>query len=148
MRGIGIGVEIEEDAINELINDILAVSDGLDDMNPQLTQLAINVQNQLRQGNFQNRTGNLRRSMRVFTQDNSLTIRMLYYGYFLSFGTRDGAKSPLTAGVASAFPGKSEGSFFKQPDNNRGIAARRFYPTNIEERVAAALEAMLTEDLD
>lgn len=148
MRGIGISVEVEENAINELIQDILAVSEGMDDLTAPLTQLAINIQNQLRSGNFQNRTGNLRRSMRTIIHDNSLTIRMLYYGYFLSFGTREGARSPLTAEVANGFPGKQEGSFFKQPDNNSGIAARRFYPTNIEERIAVALEAIVLQDLD
>ena len=139
-------ISVEEFGIESLIEEILAAAEGMDDTNAMLTQLAINIQSELRAGRFQNRTGNLRRSMRTVVSDNTLLIRMLYYGYFLSFGTRDGAKSPLTAEVAGTF-GKSEGSFFKQPDTNRGIAARGFYPENIEERIAMALEEMAAQNL-
>ena len=144
---VGIGVEIEENAIEDLMDEILSAADGLDDLNPALTRIAIDIQQELLAGRFNNQSGDLRRSMRVFVQDNSLTIRMAFYGYFLSFGTRDGSKSPLTEEVASTFPGKSEGSFFKQPDNNRGIAARSFYPTNIEDRIVAAMEAVALQNL-
>ena len=147
MRGIGIGVEIAEDEIQDLIGEILSVSDGLDDINPVLTQLAIDIQNDLRSGRFRNQTGELRRSMRVYVENNSLKIRMLAYGYFLSFGTREGSSSPLTAEVASIF-NKSEGSYFNQPDNNKGIARRNFYPTNIEQRIGVALEAIIAENIE
>ena len=148
MRGIGIGVEVAEDAIQEMIQDILAVSEGVDDLNPVLTQLAVDIQNQMFTGRWTDRTSDLRYSIRAFVQDRTLTIRMLYYGYFLSFGTRDSSKTPLTAEVASAFPGKDVGSFFKQPDNNAGIAARRFYPTDIQELIANAMEAVVLQNLE
>ena len=149
MRGIGIGVEIAEDEIQGLIEEILNTAEGMDDMDSVLTQLAIDIQNQLRRGRFTDRSGNLRRSMRVFVENNTLKIRMAAYGYFLSFGTRDGAKSPLTTEVASIFnKGENETSFFNQPDNNKGIARRSFYPTNIEQRILVAMEAMIAENLD
>ena len=144
---IALDIALEGD-VNDLMDQILSVSEGLDDTNQLLTQLAINVQNQLRSGRFKDQSGDLRRSMRAYVQDNSLTISMLYYGYFLSFGTRASNRSPLTAEVALVFPGKSgETSFFKQPDNNRGIAARGFYPTNIEEQIVAILEEQATQNL-
>ena len=145
-----INVEIEENAIQDLMADILAAADGFDDLNPELTRLAIDIQRQMQTTTSFNDgpQRNLRRSMRVFVNDNSLTIKMLYYGYYLSFGTRDSFKNPLTAEVASGFPGKSEGSFFKQPDNNAGIAARNFYPTNIEDRIAEAMEAIVQQNIE
>ena len=145
---IGIGVEIEENAINELVDDILAAAEGLDDLNPLLTQLAIDIQGEMLTGNFNDGpTRDLRTSMRAFVQDHTLVIRMLYYGYYLSFGTRNGSKSPLTAEVASVFEGKSEGSFFKQPDNNKGIAARNFYPTDIQELINQKMEAIALQNI-
>lgn len=147
MRGIGVNVQVEEDAIQELINDILAVSQGIDDLNPVLTQLAITFQNQMLTGRFNDRSGELRHSIRAFIQDNTLKIRMLYYGYFLSFGTRADARLKLTDEVASVF-NKPQGSFFNQPDNNKGIARRNFYPTNIEEVIAQKLEAIVLDELD
>ena len=133
------------EGIDELINDILTVSEGVEDITPELTQLAINIQRQLRAGRFNDQTGNLRRSMRAFVQDNSISIRMLYYGYYLSFGVRPSTASPLTQEVASVFRGKSEGSFFSRNDENSGIAARRFYPTNIEDMIVDRLEAIASQ---
>ena len=145
---IGIDVAFEGD-VDDVMNDILAAAEGLNDTNQVLTQLAINIQNDMRSTRgFTDQTGNLRRSIRAYVQDNALTISMLYYGYFLSFGTRNNSKSPLTAEVASALtPPKVEGSFFKQPDNNAGIASRGFYPTNIEEQIVAILERQATQNL-
>ena len=141
-------INVEAEGINELINEILSATEGIDDVTSMLTGIAIDIQQQLRNGRFNDQSGNLRRSMRAFVSDNSLVIRMLYYGYYLYFGTRETNRSPLTAEVASVFSGKNEGSFFKQPDNNRGIAARRFYPTDIQELIAERLEAIALENLE
>ena len=147
---VGIGVEIEDNAIEDLASQILNVAEGLDDLNPSLTRLAIDIQRSMQSTTSFNdgRQRNLRRSIRAVVQDNTLTIRMLYYGYYLSFGTRDGNKNPLTAEVASAFPGKEEGSYFKQPDNNAGIAARNFYPDDIQILIADMIEAMAAENIE
>lgn len=134
-------IDVEAEGIDELINEILSATEGLDDVTGMLTGLATEIQQELRSGRFVDRSGRLRRSMRAFVFDNTLAIRMLYYGYFLSFGTRDGEKSPLSPEVASIF-NKSDFSYFKQPDNNSGIAARRFYPTDIQELIANRMEAI------
>jgi hypothetical protein len=138
-------ISVDVEGIDELVDQILQVTEGIDDATPELTRLALDIQNQLRRGRFEDQTGNLRRSMRAYVQDNSIAIRMLYYGYYLSFGVRPGQASPLTQEVASVFRGKSEGSFFARNDENSGIAARRFYPTNIEDMIVDRLEAIASQ---
>ena len=140
---------VEADGIEDLVNEILETANATEDVDSLLTVLASDILSEMRRGRFNDGpNANLRRSMRTLVYDHTLVIRMLYYGYYLSFGTRDGSKSPLTEEVASVFDGKEVGSFFNQPDNNAGIAARGFYPEDIQELIANRLEAIALQNLE
>ena len=143
-------VTVDVNGVEDMMDEILAISNGLDDLNPILTQMAIDITREMQTtGRFEDRSGNLRRSMMAYVEDNALKIRMLYYGYFLSFGTREGSQNPLTAEVAIALnPEKAPGSYFNQPDNNAGIAARGFYPIDIQDMLIDRLEAIVLNNLE
>jgi hypothetical protein len=140
-----IRLNVQQDGIEDLVDEILDAANGYGEVNAELAQLASEIRRDLLTGDFVDRSGELRRSMQVIIQDHTLTISMAFYGYFLSFGTSNADKKPLTQEVASAFRGKDVGSFFNQPDNNSGIRARNFYPTNIQQRIAERLEAIATD---
>jgi hypothetical protein len=144
---IGISVSVEDDAIQALIEEINNAVVDTEDYDQALNKLAQSVRRQILNGRYKDRTTNLRSRLRVFVQDNSLKIKMLDYGYYLSFGTT-GSKSSseeLSEGVANVF-NRREGSLFKRPDKSKGIPAMRFYPTDIEEQILAKLEAMIDID--
>jgi hypothetical protein len=126
---------------NDINNSISGLDSGLDS---QLQALANKLESQLKSGNFKDRTGNLRRSIRVTVIDNDIKIDMADYGYFLSFGVK-GKKNSSVLGlapeVAAAF-GVSEGSTFGD-SNVYGISARKFYPLDFEEQ----LLNILTKDI-
>jgi hypothetical protein len=102
----------------------------------QLAALVSNLQAKLNAGDFKNRTGDLRRSMRVALLDNNISISMKNYGYYLSFGVK-GRNRNNTLGlppeVATAF-GVKEGYRFGS-DKVWGISARKFYPLDVEEQL-------------
>ena len=135
-----------EDNIDDVINDILNTVDYVEkDIPRELSDLAFDLQRQLQQGDFKNRTGNLRQSMSVSASQDSLKVSMLFYGYFLSFGV-DGRKRKgafgLTQDVADAF-GEPVGYKFGSKSNSKyvaGINARRFYPEDITDLVIKIME--------
>ena len=134
------------DNIDDLVNDILKITEYTEKEIPrELIELASELQLQLQQGNFKNRTGNLRQSMNVSVVGDSLKVSMLVYGYFLSFGV-DGRKRKgafgLTPDVAEAF-GEPVGYKFGSRTNSKyvaGINARRFYPEDVTEKIINILE--------
>lgn len=82
---------------------------------------------------FRDRSGDLRRSMFAdVSEDNVLTIGMLFYGYFLNFGVkgREARRSTfgVTGEVADAF-GIQTGKNFGP--SRFGIDARNFYPRTL-----------------
>jgi len=135
-----------EDNIDDVINDILNTVDYVEkDIPRELSDLAFELQRQLQQGDFKNRTGNLRQSMSVSASGDSLKVSMLFYGYFLSFGV-DGRKRKgafgLTQDVADAF-GEPVGYKFGSKSSSKyvaGINARRFYPEDITDLVIKIME--------
>ena len=89
---------------------------------------------------FQTRTGNLRRSMQTTLLDYGISVEMLFYGWFLTFGV-DGRKyanaNGLTPEVAGSF-GVNEGYKFgqnSQSPNVFGILPYNFYNIDIEEEL-------------
>ncbi len=71
-------------SIKALQNDVNNSINGLDnDLGNQLQALASKLESQLKSGNFKDRTGNLRRSIRVAVIDNDIKIDMADYGYYL-----------------------------------------------------------------
>ncbi len=134
---------IKTEGLNELENDINRLIESYGD-NSDLVNLISSIQADLRSGKFKNDSNKLRSSIQVRLMDNSLSISMLEYGYYLSFGV-NGRKVNnalgLTNEVATAF-GVSTGSKF-DGDKIYGITPRRFYPLDIEER----LIEILTQEL-
>jgi len=137
---------MDEEGLEELINEILGEIDYVEKGIPsELIQLATTLQEQLQNGNFKNRTGNLRQSMNVAVDGTDLKISMLVYGYFLSFGVdgrrRRGAFG-LTEDVANAFNEPVGYRFGSRTKSNRvaGINARRFYPEDLEQTIINILE--------
>jgi hypothetical protein len=134
------------DNIDDLVNNILNTVDYVEkDIPSELSELAFKLQRQLQQGDFKNRTGNLRQSMSVSASGESLKISMLFYGYFLSFGV-DGRKRKgafgLTEDVAAAF-NEPVGYKFGSKSNSKyvaGINARRFYPEDITNTIIEIME--------
>jgi hypothetical protein len=130
----------DKGSIEALEQQILSRVDYLDKgLAGKLAVLVSDVNNKLKAGNFKNRTGNLRRSMSAQLIDNTLTVSMLNYGYFLSFGVNGKNRSNafgITAEVGEAF-GLPEGYKFgaQSSKNVWGIDPRRFYPVNIEEEL-------------
>ena len=128
-------------SIKALQNDVNNSINELDnDLGNQLQALASKLESQLKSGNFKDRTGNLRRSIRVAVIDNNIKIDMADYGYYLSFGVK-GKKNSNVLGlppeVATAF-GVKEGYRFGS-DKVWGISARKFYPLDVEEQLIKIL---------
>lgn len=124
-----------EDAIADLEAQILeAVGDDLqDDINVDLVNLAGQIRSRLLAGDFENRSGALRRSMVASViGDNALRISMLFYGYYVSFGVKPKRTEGLPLEVAEAW-GRDEGSEFGP--SKWGIKARNFYPQDLVEQV-------------
>ena len=138
-----------ENNIDELEKLILSQSEYVEkDIPNEIVKLVGDIQQSLKLGNFKSRTGDLRRSMKVKVVGEDISISMLYYGYFLSFGVVNklGSKTRRTFGitpeVAAAF-GEPEGyNFGTRPKKggSYGVDARSFYPTDIEERIIKILE--------
>lgn len=111
-----------------------------DDVVRKLAALVSDIESELKAGDYKNRTGALRRSIRVKLIDYDLSISMKNYGYYLSFGVK-GKNRNVTVGlpseVATAF-GVKDGYKF---GSNKvwGIAARKFYPLDIEDRLLEIL---------
>ena len=105
----------------------------------ELDQVAKDVLVELTAGNFNDRTGALRSSMNVVAEDYSLRISMLEYGYYVSFGVSGGdyTGQELADEVAGAF---GTTLFESKARPNWGISPRRFYPTDIEQRILDTLE--------
>lgn len=102
----------------------------------KLNQLAVVVEQQIKSGNYNSRTGSLRRSVKVIFSRDSFGVDMNAYGYFLSFGVRGKNRNKtfgLTPEVASGF-GLNEGYSFGS-DKVWGIEARGFYPLDLEEKI-------------
>jgi len=128
-------------SIEALEKEILGRIGELDNDTPRkLAALVSNLQARLKAGDFQNRTGDLRRSMKVALLDNNVSISMKDYGYYLSFGVKGRNRSNtlgLPPEVASAF-GVSKGYKFGS-SKVWGIDARKFYPLDVEEQLLEIL---------
>ena len=141
--------------IQEIERQILEQSGYLEKgLNERLGSLAGEIQQRLIGGDFQSRTGNLRRSMKTTLDGYGLTIEMLNYGYFQSFGVRGtqrGSSIGLPPEVASAF-GVAEGYNFqfkkkaissesglpypvRRSISRFGIKPKDFYFTDIEDKL-------------
>jgi len=133
-----------EDNIQELENQIMEAVDFYDeDLGKKLAKYVADIKRQLLNGDFKNRTGDLRRSIRVKLIDYSSSISMLNYGYYLSFGVK-GRNNQTALGlepeVASSF-GVAEGYKFGS-NKVAGIKPRKFYPNDLEEKL---LEILIEE---
>lgn len=138
-----------EDNISELEQLILNQSEFVEKGLPgELASLVGKIQQELIAGGnggknnqpFKSRTGNLRSSMKTTLLDYGLSVEMLFYGWFLTFGV-DGRKyasaNGLTPEVANAF-GVTEGYKFGQNSQspyNWGIKPFNFYNIDIEEEL-------------
>ena len=135
---------IESD-IQDLEREILEAIGGYTDTIPkQLAALVSDIQAQLKAGRFKNRTGRLRATMKAALIDYSVSIGMMNYGYFLSFGVNGKNRSNalgLPNEVATAF-GVREGHKFGG-QNVWGIDPYKFYPVGIEDRL---IEILTQED--
>lgn len=105
-----------EEGLDKLIDDIMELTEGLDEgLEVDLGVLATDIQNHMLGGQFNNRTGNLRRSMNAgIINGNQIKISMLYYGYFLAFGVdirkQTGKKTlPVNSEVAEALNATGKG---------------------------------------
>lgn len=146
--------------IEDLEKLILGQSEYVEkDVPQQLTKLVGDIQQQLIGGDYKQQSGDLRKSIRVTLDDYQLTIEMLNYGYFQSFGvrgTKGGNAIGLPSDVAGAF-GVNEGYQFQfkskviseesglpYPARKKiaefGIKPKDFYPTDIEDAIINILE--------
>lgn len=153
-----------ESNIEQLEKLILEQSEYLEKGVPErLTKLAseilLSLNSAFNDETLKERTGKLRRSMGVIVDDYTLTIQMLNYGYFQSFGvkgTKGGDAIGLPPEVASAF-GVSEGYTYQfkskvissesglpYPARKKiaefGIKPKDFYMTDIEDKLVKILE--------
>lgn len=135
------GFDIDLD-LEAMVADIEAAAGEVADVAQiDMTQLAADVYTRLRNGRFRNRTGALRRSMVVgLIGDNTLRIRMLAYGYYLSFGVKGREAQRSTFGlpeeVAAAF-GVNPGYNFGP--SRFGINARNFYPRDLVDQIVEVI---------
>ena len=126
------------DDLQQLILDTVEYYE--DDVPKKLARLVSDIRQDLKAGKFKDRTGALRRSMRVKLVDYNISISMKPYGYFLSFGVKGKTHNKtlgLAPEVATRF-GKKEGGKFGS-SKVWGIDARKFYPTDIEEQLMKIL---------
>jgi len=143
---------MEEEGINELSQLILDTIEYYDKgLDGKFAVLVSDINQQLLRGDFRNRTGNLRRSMRVKyiekDEENIIEVSMLDYGFFISFGV-NGTKRKLGIPINEAVskgnfkiryqPGHIFGSR-SNPVKVPGIRPRRFYPLDIEDRIIKIL---------
>lgn len=153
-----------ESNIEELENLILNQVDYVEKDVPERlsrlsTEILLELNSAFNNGTLKEQTGDLRRSMSVIAEDYSLTIQMLNYGYFQSFGvrgTKGGTSMGLPPEVADAF-GVSEGYNFQfkskviaeesglpYPARKKiaefGIKPKDFYYMGIENKIAKILE--------
>ena len=138
---------IESD-IKDLEQEILDAIGGYRDTVPkQLAALVSNLQSELKAGRFKNRTGRLRRTMKAALIDDSVSISMMNYGYYLSFGVNGKNRKNalgLPNEVATAF-GVKEGYKFGQSSGNVwGIDPYKFYPMDVEDRL---IEILTQQDI-
>lgn len=127
--------------ISKLEQEILDAIGGYEDTVPKrLAALVSDIQSDLKAGRFKNRTGKLRRTMQAKLIDESMSISMMNYGYYLSFGVNGKNRANalgLPNEVATAF-GVREGHKFSG-QNVWGIDPYRFYPMDIEDRLMEIL---------
>ena len=117
-----------EDNIAELEQSILDAVGFYETTIPKdLSRLVSDITRELKNGNFKNRTGALRRSIQVKLIDNDISINMLDYGYFISFGVQGGKYRALGLPdeVAAAFGTRK---FTSKKRKAWGIRPRDFYP--------------------
>lgn len=143
-----------EDIENEILDAIQGYRTTL---NRELAVLVSNITAELKAGGFKDQTGNLRRSMRAYLIDKSLTIEMLYYGFFQSFGV-NGTKKQFGVGITEevgeaftkqGYPGLKGKYTYKtgyvfgtasNPVKVAGIKPKNFYPTDVEDRLIKIIE--------
>lgn len=128
-----------EDNIAELEQSILDAVGFYETTIPKdLSRLVSDITRELKNGDFKNRTGALRRSIQVKLIDNDISINMLDYGYFISFGVQGGKYRALGLPdeVATAFGTRK---FTSKKRKAWGIRPRDFYPEDIEERILEIL---------
>lgn len=149
--------------IDELERLILEQSNYVEkDVPAQLSKLVSEIQLELNSafnnGTLQEQSGNLRRSIKVILSGYDLSISMLAYGYFQSFGvngTQQGSALGLPPEVATSFGVRegyeyqfkskviSEESGLPYPVRKKiaefGIKPKDFYPSDIEDKIVEIL---------
>lgn len=133
-----------EETVLELEAQILEAAGRLDeDVDAGLKELAGRILSDMRAGGFENRTGALSSSMFASVEDRQLSVGMLFYGYFLSFGVLPRQAQGLPTEVAQQFGVKDGYKFARRSGGGRfkkgGIAARGFYPDDILDRFESIL---------
>ncbi len=132
--------------ILDLEKEILDAIGGYEDTVPKrLAALVSNIQAELKAGRFKNRTGKLRNSMKARLIDTDMSVSMMNYGYYLSFGVNGKNRANamgLPNEVATAF-GVKEGYKFKG-SNVWGIDPYRFYPEDVEDKI---IEILTEQDI-
>jgi hypothetical protein len=141
-----------EDNIDDLVNQILSETQYLDKgIDGELSNLVLDIQRELYNGEYTSRTGNLRRSIKVKFIDQGdsqfVVVEMLDYGFFISFGV-NGKKRKLGIPINEAVAGGNfklryqPGHIFGSKSNPvivPGIRPRKFYPLDIQERIIKIL---------
>jgi hypothetical protein len=126
-----------ESNIEQIERQILEQSGYLEKgLTERLASLVGEIQQKLIQGDFQSRTGNLRKSMKTTLDGYGLTIQMLNYGYFQSFGvrgTKGGRSIGLPPEVAGAF-GVAEGYNFQF--KSKAISPESGLPFPVRRKIA------------
>lgn len=141
-----------EDNIDDLVNQILRETEYLDKgIDGQFANLVLDIKQQLYNGDYVSRTGNLRRSIQVkMIEENDqmfMVISMNDYGFFISFGV-NGKKRKLGIPINEAVAGgnfklryEPEHIFGSKssPVIVPGIRPRKFYPLDVQERIIKIL---------
>ena len=124
-----------ENNIEQLEKFIEGIGDYYESEVPvDLNKLTKEIKDDLKNGRYKNESGDLRRSVQAKLIDYNIDIKMLNYGYFVSFGVQGGKYRALGLPdeVAAAF---GTNKFTSKKRKNWGIRPRNFYPDDIEEQI-------------
>ncbi len=125
-------MSLDASAIDDMMNDILAAAEGIEDDLPDAILEALQIYaREIASKAPVGKTGNLRNSIRAIVVGNQYGITMEYYGYFQNFGV-SGTESNVGLAVPSWSPMQPRsGNAFKftkkaiSPDSGLTFPARR-----------------------
>lgn len=132
-----------------ILNEVNYLDKGIDG---KFANLVLDIKEQLYNGDYRSRTGNLRRSIQVKyvekDDEKYVVIQMTNYGFFISFGVNGFKRRlgiPINEAVAGGDfklwkykPGHIFGSL-ANPVKVPGIRPRKFYPLDVENRIMKIL---------